>query len=81
VSRSFALGDTAASTALRDGTSATLDEDRLMVEAQARMMAGDSLDARTLYTHFDGTPARVRHIIAGLVGAETASATPATTGA
>ncbi len=75
VTRSFALDDAAASTALRDGTSATLHEDKVMIEAQARMMGSDSLDARTLHTRFDGTPARVRQIIEGLVRAETAPAT------
>ena len=60
--------------ALHAGTSATLEEDKVMIEAQARMMAGESLDARTLHTHFDGTPARVRRIIAELVSAECAPA-------
>ena len=70
VTRSFALDDEGASNALRDGTSATLEEDKRMIEAQARMIGDDSLDARTLYTQFDRTPALARRIITALTDAE-----------
>lgn len=70
VTRSFALDDERASQALFAGTDATLEEDRLMIEAQARMLEGSSLDERTLYTRHDATPAHVRRIIARRVAAE-----------
>lgn len=67
LTRNFAPGDESVSKTIFDGTDATLEEDRTMIEGQARMLEGTSLDARTLYTGFDSTPARVRRIIANLV--------------
>ncbi|MCC6473512.1 MAG: aromatic ring-hydroxylating dioxygenase subunit alpha [Burkholderiales bacterium] len=72
VTRHFAQDDAQVSQALWDGTNATLDEDRAMIEAQARMLEGTSLDARTLPTRHDGTPARVRRIIRELARREEA---------
>lgn len=83
VTRRFAQDDEAVSQALREGTSATLEEDRAMIEGQARMLVGTSLDERTLFTRFDANPTRVRKIIRSIAerdslpAGETASAQPA----
>ncbi len=63
VVRHFAPGDEAVSRALWEGTNATLEEDRVMIEAQARMLVGSSIEERTLFTRFDANPTRVRKII------------------
>lgn len=74
VTRHFAQQDREVSRAIQEGTDATLEEDRIMIEAQARMLEGTSLEARTLYTRFDTTPTRVRRIITGLVEREAGTA-------
>jgi phenylpropionate dioxygenase-like ring-hydroxylating dioxygenase large terminal subunit len=73
VARPFAIDDTSVSRALEAGIVATFEEDRAMLEAQARMLKGRSLDERTLYTRHDATPAHVRRIIARRIAAERAA--------
>lgn len=70
VSRPFAIDDENVSKTLHAGIVTTFEEDRRMLEAQARMLKGRSLEERTLYTRHDATPAHVRRIIARRIAAE-----------
>lgn len=80
VSRPFATDDEAVSKALWQGTDAVLGEDQWMIEAQARMLDGTSLDERTLYTRFDAHPAHARRIIRTMIRREATAGTASTVG-
>jgi vanillate O-demethylase monooxygenase subunit len=77
VTRHFAQDSETVSAAIAEATGATLEEDRVMIEAQARMLEGTTLEARTLSTRFDAAPAQVRRIIKKLVKADTTQTTTA----
>lgn len=73
VTRPFAIADESIGKALQQGTAAVIAEDQRMIEAQARMLEGTSLNARTLHTRFDATPAATRRIIRTQIDRETAA--------
>jgi hypothetical protein len=61
---------------LRAGILRTFEEDRVMLEAQQRVLDKVSLDSRTVYTKADQAPGRARSIVSAMIARETSRAQP-----
>lgn len=68
--RDFAHDDTELTEMLRAGIFRTFEEDRVMLEAQQRVLDRVSLDSRTVYTKADQAPGRARSIVSALIAKE-----------
>ena len=76
--RGFAHDDTELTEMLRAGIFRTFEEDRVMIEAQQRILDRVSLDTRTVYTKADQAPGRARSMVSALIAQEERARTAAT---
>ena len=68
--RGFAHDDTELTEMLRAGIFRTFEEDRVMIEAQQRILDRVSLDTRTVYTKADQAPGRARSMVSAMIAQE-----------
>ncbi len=70
LTRNFALGNPTVTETLRQGAVRTLDEDRVMLEAQQCTLMEVPLESRRLHTSFDGAPTAGRKLMERLLSEE-----------